>query len=87
MAELLTVRVTGVEQLVADLDLLAQGAQGSLEVRDALVDVFGGRVQAAGIDLQHGATAQAGELWIEAKLCDRLAPITAALRAGDLDAL
>lgn len=87
MAEQLTVRVCGVEQLVADLELLAQAAQGSLEIRNALVDAFGGAVETSGVDIQNCAATQTSELWIKAKLCDRLAAIAAALRAGDLDAL
>ncbi|MEG0939958.1 MAG: hypothetical protein RSE32_17005 [Comamonas sp.] len=87
MAEKLKIRLFGVEQLVASLDLLAQAAEGSLEVRNALVDFFGCAIETAGIDIQNGAASQAGELWIEAKLPNRLAALAAALRAGDLDAL
>ena len=87
MAEKLKIRLFGVEQLVASLDLLAQAAEGSLEVRNALVDLFGCAIETAGIDIQNGATSQAGELWIEAKLPNRLAALAVALRAGDLDAL
>lgn len=87
MAEKLKIRLFGVEQLVASLDLLAQAAEGSLEVRNALVDFFGCAIETAGIDIQNGATSQASELWIEAKLPNRLAALAAALRAGDLDAL
>lgn len=87
MPEQITVRMTGIEQLIADLDLLAQAAQGSLEVRNALVDAFGGAIETAGVDVQNSSTTQTGELWVEAKLCDRLAALAAALRAGDLDAL
>lgn len=86
-SEQLAVRVCGVEQLVADIELLAQAAQGSLEIRNALVDAFGCAVETSGVDIQNRAATQTRELWVEAKLCDGLAAIAAALRAGDLDAL
>ena len=87
MTEALSVHLAGVEKLQADLQLLAQAAQRSLEVRHALVECFGIGIEASGIYIQCSAASAANELWIETKLCDRLAGFVAAFRAGDVDAL
>lgn len=87
MTEALSLHLAGVEKLQADLQLLAQAAQRSLEIRNALFGLLDGLGEAAWVDIQSTATSTANELWVEAKLCDRLAGFVAALRAGDVDAL
>lgn len=87
MGEALSVHLAGVEKLQADLQLLAQAAQRSLEIRNALVECFGTGVETSGVDIQSSSASTANELWVEAKLCDRLAGFVVALRAGDVDAL
>lgn len=87
MAESIAIRMVGVDLLVADIDLLAKAAERSLEIREALVECFGAGVETSGVDIQRCATPTANELWIEAKLCDRLAGFVAALRTGDVDAV
>lgn len=87
MTESLSVHLAGVEALQADLQLLAQATQRSLEIRQALVECFCAGVETSGVYIQSSPTSTANELWIEAKLCDRLAGFVAALRAGDVDAL
>lgn len=87
MTETLSVHLAGVETLQADLQLLAQAAQRSLEIRKAVVECFCAGVETSGVYIQSRSTSTANELWIEAKLCDRLAGFVAALRAGDVDAL
>ncbi len=78
--------VCGLEQLQSDLKLLADAAESSLEVRDALFCFFGSSGEAAGIEFQQCSTA-AGDLRIELKLSHGLAVLAAALRAGDFDGL
>lgn len=85
--EHISVHLDGMDAMVADLQLLAKAAERSVKVRNALVDFFGSGVQTSGVDVQRCATSVAGELWIEAKLCDRLAALVSAVRAGDVDAL
>lgn len=83
----LVVAVCGVDALCADIDLLTQAAQRSLHVRKVLVDFFGGLGEGACVHLEAGAAALAGQIRVEAKLCDRLAALAAAVRAGDFDGL
>lgn len=87
MTDALSVHLAGVDKLQVDLQLLAQAAQRSLEIRQTLVDCLGTGIEISGIDIQCSATSTANELWVEAKLCDRLAGFVAALRAGNVDAL
>lgn len=83
----LMLSVDGVDALCADLGFLAQAAQRSLHVRKLLVDFFGGSGEVGCVDLEVCSATLAGQIRVEAKLCDRLAALAAAVRAGDFDGL
>lgn len=80
------VAVSGLAQVQADLALLADAAESSLEIRNALVGLLGGRSEAACVYVQQ-CSATAGDLRVELKLSHGLAVLAAALRAGDFDGL
>ena len=72
---------------MADLGLLAQSAQGSLQLRQRLLDLGDLAGELRAIHLERLPTAGAGECRVGLELSDRLAELVRAVRAGQFDAL
>ncbi len=83
----LRISVNGVDQVKADLALLAEAAKSLPDVFNALIDVFGGRIEACAINFDCDPAAFAGDIGVQAKLTDRLADLVATLRAAKVDSL
>ena len=71
--------------LCADLELLAQAADGSLQVRQFLLDFVDSGAQLVRVDGEFFATPVAGELGVQFELADGLRRLVAAVRAGQVD--
>lgn len=83
----LRVSVEGLDQVKADLALLAKAAEGFPHIFEALIDFFGSGVEACTVNIDPDATALTGNLRIKAKLADRLADLVSALGTVEVDAL
>lgn len=73
--------------MLADLALLERAADLSLQVRQRLLDLFGGGLELLRIHVESGGAVPAGELRTRLELADSLAQLAAAVRAGDVDGL
>lgn len=73
--------------VLADLALLERAADLSLQVRQRLVDLFGGGLQLLRVHVERGAAVPAGELRTHFELADPLRELALAVRAGDFDGL
>lgn len=75
------------DQALADLDLLSDAAERSLELRQPLLDLgdLGAHLRFVHVDL--GAAEPATQLRYRLELSDRFAELALAVRAGDFDAL
>ncbi len=71
--------------LCADLELLAQAAKGSLQIRQFLLDFVDAGAQFVGVDREVFAAPAAGELGVQFELADGLRGLVAAVRAGHVD--
>ncbi|WP_216293423.1 hypothetical protein [Delftia acidovorans] len=83
----LRISVNGTDQVKADLALLAEAAKSLLDIFNALIDVFGGRVEACSINFDCDPAFLTGELRIQAKLTDRLADLVTTLRVAKVNVL
>ena len=72
---------------LADLELLAQAAKRSLQLRQRLLDLGDLGAHLRCVDLDLAAAEPAAQLRIRLELSDRLAELALAVRAGDFDAL
>ena len=77
--------VSNSSALCADLELLAQAAEGSLQVRQFLLDFVDSGAQLVGVDCEVFATPAADELGVQFELADGLRSLVAAVRAGHVD--
>jgi len=85
MAEAALVIDLDAGQALADLKLLAEAAELSLEVRHRLLDIAKPGFEAVCFDLDLASAAAAGECRIVLQLSDPLLALASALRAGDFD--
>ena len=69
----------------ADLELLAQAAERSLEIRQLLLDLVQGGAQFVCVDSEVLFAGPAGELRVQFQLADCLRDLVAAVRAGKFD--
>lgn len=76
-----------VDQLKADIALLAQAAQRSLQVRQRLVDLGNLGPELVRFDVDDASATPAGELRIRLYLANALFELVAAVRAGQFDDL
>ena len=76
-----------VVSVCADLQLLAQAAKRSLQVRERLLDFLNTGAQLVCIDSEGLTAGPAGELRIAFELSDGLRGLAAAVRAGEFDDL
>jgi len=71
--------------LCADLELLAQAADSSIQVRQFLLDFADSGTQFVGVDREVFATPAANGFWVQFELADGLRGLVAAVRAGRVD--
>ena len=76
-----------VDQAIADLNLLSQAAERSLELRQRLLELGDLGAHLRCVDLDLAAAEPATQHRIRLELSDRLAELVSAVRAGDFDAL
>lgn len=69
--------------LLADIALLAEFAQRSLQVRQRLIDLGDLGAHLRCVHLERGAALGAGQVGVRVELADGLADLVAAIRAGD----
>lgn len=74
-------------QCLADIELLAQAANRSLQVRHHLFNLCQPSLELAGLDLEVVPTANASECGIRFQLPHAFRQLALALRAGEFDAL
>ena len=72
---------------LAELDLLSQAAERSLELRQLLLDLGDLGAHFRFVHVEVGAAKPATQLRYRFELSDRLAELALAVRAGDFDAL
>jgi hypothetical protein len=72
-------------QAQADLDLLAQAAERSAELRQLLIDFGDLSAQLRCVQVEDAAAVSAGELRLRLECADGLAALLAAVRAGEFD--
>lgn len=84
-AATLTLTIDVSPQLEASLSALAEAAEGSLEVREALLDFLYGGPELRGLDLERLVTCRAGDGRIALEPSDLLQALAAAVRAGQVD--
>lgn len=73
--------------LCADLELLAQAADGSIEVRQRLLDFLDSGAEFVRVDRKALSACPAGQLRVEFELADGLRLLVLAVRAGEFDGL
>lgn len=73
-----------VAAVVADLELLAQASESSVEVRQRLLGLLDAGVEFVRIDSECLPTSRAGELTYRPQLADGLVDLVAAVRAGNV---
>jgi hypothetical protein len=74
-------------QTQADIQLLAQAAQRSMQVRQRLIDLVDFAPELVRFDTDHSLATAACELRIRLELSDALLELVAAIRAGQFDGL
>ena len=76
-----------VARLCADLELLAQAAERSLQIRERLLDLLDGCAQLVRVHAEGLPAGRADEFRIQFQLADGLRDLAAAVRAGEFDGL
>lgn len=82
----LTIRLDAT-QAIADLELLSQAAERSLQLRQRLLDLFDLAGELPGVHLVNLPAAGAADCRVRLDLPHRLAELASAVRAGEFDAL
>lgn len=78
--------VRNAAQVQADLELLAQAAQASAELRQLLIDLGELSAHLRCVQCKDLPAVSAGEVALDLELSDELAGLVSAVRAGDFDA-
>lgn len=87
MALLYVTLAVDAQQAIADLELLAQAAQRSLQVRQRLLDFLELSGESGCIHCEWDRARAADDCRVRFYLADPLAELVAAVRAGDFDVL
>lgn len=74
-------------QLLADMELLSQAAQRSLQVRQRLLDLGDFGPELVRVDIDRSGATGAGELRIRLESANAFLELAAAVRAGQFDDL